>query len=56
MLGVKNWDFIPWREASLEDIVPRVIAIDAPNYLIRRTMSFEYKGKKSDDRIPTRQR
>ncbi len=52
-MGVKKWDFIPWRETSLEDIVPRVIAIDAPNYLIRRTMVFEYKGKKSDDRIPT---
>jgi len=52
-MGVKNWDFIPWRTVSLDELAPRIIAIDAPNYLTRRIMSFEFKRKKSYERIPT---
>jgi len=52
-MGVKNWDFIPWRTVSLDELAPRIIAIDAPNYLTRRIMSFEFKRKKSFERIPT---
>ncbi len=52
-MGVKNWDFTPWRWVPLDDIRYRVIAIDAPNYITRRLQAFEYGSKLSLDRIPT---
>jgi len=52
-MGVKNWNFIPWRKVSLDEVEPRVIAIDAPNYLMRRMKSFEFKNKRRYTRIPT---
>ncbi|MDF1537704.1 MAG: hypothetical protein P1Q69_02235 [Candidatus Thorarchaeota archaeon] len=52
-MGVKNWDFTPWRWVSLDDIGYPVIAVDAPNYITRRLQAFEYGSKLSLDRIST---
>jgi 5'-3' exonuclease len=36
-VGVKNWgNVIPWRWTSVEELEPRVIAFDTPNYISRR--------------------
>ncbi|MFW9931398.1 MAG: hypothetical protein ACFFDR_01990 [Candidatus Thorarchaeota archaeon] len=53
-MGVKNWnDLIPWRWISADELKPRVIAIDAPNYLTRRHQAYAYGTKQSIERIPT---
>jgi len=53
-MGVKNWnDLIPWRWASIDEINPNTIAIDAPNYLTRRHQAFAYGKQKSIERVPT---
>ncbi|MFW9849965.1 MAG: hypothetical protein ACFFF4_12575 [Candidatus Thorarchaeota archaeon] len=52
-MGVKNWDFLPWNWSELDEIKPRIIAIDSPNYLTRRLQAFEYGAKLSIERIPT---
>ncbi|MGY5875413.1 MAG: hypothetical protein RTU30_06685 [Candidatus Thorarchaeota archaeon] len=50
-MGVKNWDFVPWRWASLDEIDPRCVAIDVPNYMTRRISSFS-RPKRFVDRVP----
>jgi len=52
-MGVNGWSFMPWRTAGIDEITPGVLAIDAPNYMIRRLQSFEYNKTKSVERIPT---
>ena len=52
-MGVGHWDFIHFRWHDIEDIFPRVIAIDAPNYLIRRMQAFEYRSKGTSERVPS---
>ena len=52
-MGVKNWDFIPWRTGELDELSPRAIAIDGPNHILRRIKSFEYKGRPVRERVPT---
>ncbi len=52
-MGVTGWDFIPWRRVSIDEISPRVLAIDTPNHMIRRLQSFEYNKRGSVERIPT---
>jgi len=52
-MGVKNWNFTPWRWAPIDDIEYPVIAIDAPNYITRRLQAFEYGAKISSERIST---
>jgi flap endonuclease-1 len=52
-MGVKNWDFIPWKWAGIDEIIPSKLAIDTPNYLTRRLQAFEYGAKLSIERIPT---
>ncbi|MHA1909583.1 MAG: hypothetical protein ACW98Y_19950 [Candidatus Thorarchaeota archaeon] len=52
-MGVKNWDFIPWKWTGLDDIRPSILAIDTPNYITRRLQAFEYGTKISSERIPT---
>ncbi|MFW9953799.1 MAG: hypothetical protein ACFFD3_04525 [Candidatus Thorarchaeota archaeon] len=54
-MGVKNWDFVPWRWVPYDEFRPRSMAIDAPNYLTRRVQAFEYQAKLSIERIPTAQ-
>lgn len=53
MMGVKNWGFIHYRRHNLDEISPRVIAIDAPNYLIRRIQAFEYRSGGTSERVPS---
>ena len=52
-MGVTGWNFIPWKQVSIDEITPRVLAIDTPNHLIRRLQSFEYGKRGSGERIPT---
>ena len=52
-MGVKGWNFVPWRDADIEELLPRILAIDTPNYMIRRLQSFEYGAKRNYERIPT---
>jgi flap endonuclease-1 len=53
-MGVKNWsDLVPWRWVSIDELRPRVIAIDAPNYLTRRHQAYASKSRSSTERIPT---
>ena len=36
-MGVKNWGkIIPWRWVAIDELKPRVLAFDSPNYLSRR--------------------
>ncbi len=52
-MGVKNWDFISWQVGKINTIHPAVIAIDAPNYLMKRIRSIENRIIQSLDRIST---
>ncbi len=53
-MGVRKWDFIQWELADLDEIRPRVMAIDTPNYITRLTQSYVYHQKRRDaERIPT---
>ena len=52
-MGVTGWNFIPWKHVGIDEISPRVIAIDTPNYMIRRLQSFEYGKQGNSERIPT---
>jgi flap endonuclease-1 len=44
-VGVKKWNFVPWEWASIDELSPRTIAIDAPNYLMRRLSTVRRNGK-----------
>jgi 5'-3' exonuclease len=50
-VGVKNWGkIIPWRWTSIDELEPRVIAFDAPNYISRRLSVIP---SQKIDRAPT---
>jgi len=40
-MGVKNWDFTPWQWVEIDELEPRTVAIDAPNYLMRRLSTIK---------------
>ncbi|TFF84122.1 hypothetical protein EU524_01435 [Candidatus Thorarchaeota archaeon] len=49
-MGVKNWGkIIPWRWTSIDEIDPRIMAFDTPNYLSRRLSVIR---PKRIDRVP----
>ena len=50
-MGVKGWDFIPWRWASVSELSQNKIAIDVFNYMIRR-MSTIRRISRTHERIP----
>jgi len=50
-LGVKGWDFIPWRWVDISELTMNKIAIDAFNYMIRR-MSTINRVTRVRERIP----
>jgi flap endonuclease-1 len=52
-MGVKNWgdDVVPWQWTTAAAIAPGTAAIDAPNYLARRTAAMHRK-REDDGRIP----
>ncbi len=52
-MGVKNWGFIKWTVDRPAILDPPVLAIDAPNYLIRRVRTIEHRGTSFADRIST---
>ncbi len=52
-MGVGHWDFIHFHWHDVEEISPRVIAIDTPNYMIRRMQAFEYRAKITSERVPS---
>ncbi|MBD3406886.1 MAG: hypothetical protein GF411_12285 [Candidatus Lokiarchaeota archaeon] len=50
-MGVKGWNFIPWRWVELDEIIQGPIAIDVPNYLTRRLTVFRSQ-RIQNGRIP----
>ncbi len=53
-MGVRNWsDLVPWRWVSIDELHPRVIAIDAANYLTRRRQAYASRSRLTAERIPT---
>ncbi|TXT55244.1 MAG: hypothetical protein BAJATHORv1_40154 [Candidatus Thorarchaeota archaeon] len=50
-MGVKGWNFIPWRWVETDEIFPGSIAIDMPNYLTRRLTVIK-NSRSRNGRIP----
>jgi flap endonuclease-1 len=51
-MGVKGWDFLPWRWANLDEIAPQRVAFDVFNYMIRRQSTFTAHKRRNNGRIP----
>lgn len=52
-MGVRNWkELVPWRVVDTDEISPPSVAIDVPNYMIRRMAAVSRHRSRNMERVP----
>ncbi|MHA1903669.1 MAG: hypothetical protein ACW968_06230 [Candidatus Thorarchaeota archaeon] len=52
-MGVKNWKkIVTWQVVGIDEISPPAVAIDVPNYMIRRLAVVSKRGSANMKRVP----